>query len=101
MMFLPRTGAGRASTPQRQQNSKHAPDDTPLAIEIAALSKVYHRGKGAQVRAVDTLSLAVPAGQVVAFLGPNGAGKTTSIKMLGGVVTPTSRHGHLHGFDLV
>ncbi len=99
-MFLPTTGAGMATTPQPQQNSKHAPDDTPLAIEIAALSKVYHRGKGAQVRAVDTLSLAVPAGQVVAFLGPNGAGKTTTIKMLGGLVTPTSGQVHLNGFDV-
>jgi ABC-2 type transport system ATP-binding protein len=40
--------------------------------------------------AVDRLDLTVPAGEVFAFLGPNGAGKTTAIKMLTGLLQPTS-----------
>jgi len=40
--------------------------------------------------AVDRLELTVPAGEVFAFLGPNGAGKTTAIKMLTGLLQPTS-----------
>ena len=40
--------------------------------------------------AVDRLDLTVPAGEVFAFLGPNGAGKTTAIKMLAGLLQPTS-----------
>lgn len=41
-------------------------------------------------RAVDGLTLGVPRGEVYGFLGPNGAGKTTTLKMLAGLLTPTS-----------
>ena len=40
--------------------------------------------------AVQALSLDVPAGELCAFLGPNGAGKTTTIKMMCGLLFPTS-----------
>ena len=72
----------------------------PLAFELTNLSKVYRRGKGTAVRAVDDLSLSVPVGQVVGLLGPNGAGKTTTIKMMCGLVTPTSGRVHLNGYDI-
>ncbi|GAA3609718.1 daunorubicin resistance protein DrrA family ABC transporter ATP-binding protein [Nonomuraea rosea] len=67
-------------------------------IEIEALTKVYG---SAQVRAVDEVSLSVPAGSVFGFLGPNGAGKTTTIKMLAGLLTPTSGRVRLGGHDVV
>lgn len=54
---------------------------------------------GAQV-AVDALSLEIPAGQIVGFLGPNGAGKSTTLKMLTGMLEPTSGHAKVCGFDL-
>ncbi|MGI5290734.1 ATP-binding cassette domain-containing protein [Nonomuraea polychroma] len=66
-------------------------------IEIDALTKVYG---AAQVRAVDEVSLRIPAGSVFGFLGPNGAGKTTTIKMLAGLLTPTSGRVRLGGFDV-
>ncbi|MEV0198354.1 ABC transporter ATP-binding protein [Nonomuraea sp. NPDC050691] len=66
-------------------------------IEIDALTKVYG---SAQVRAVDEVSLRIPAGSVFGFLGPNGAGKTTTIKMLAGLLTPTSGQARLGGFDV-
>ncbi|MFD8557856.1 ATP-binding cassette domain-containing protein [Streptosporangium canum] len=66
-------------------------------IEIEALTKVYGT---AQARAVDEVSLRVPAGSVFGFLGPNGAGKTTTIKMLAGLLTPTSGRVRLGGFDV-
>ncbi|MEU4539946.1 ABC transporter ATP-binding protein [Streptosporangium sp. NPDC023825] len=66
-------------------------------IEIEALTKVYGT---AQTRAVDEVSLHVPAGSVFGFLGPNGAGKTTTIKMLAGLLTPTSGRVRLGGFDV-
>ncbi|MFI9595019.1 ATP-binding cassette domain-containing protein [Nonomuraea sp. NPDC052265] len=66
-------------------------------IEIDALTKVYG---SAQVRAVDEVSLHIPAGSVFGFLGPNGAGKTTTIKMLAGLLTPTSGRVRLGGFDV-
>src|SRR5262249_27115694 len=51
--------------------------------------------------AVQDLSLHVPAGELFAFLGPNGAGKTTTIKMLCGLLFPTSGTVKVGGFDLV
>jgi ABC-2 type transport system ATP-binding protein len=54
---------------------------------------------GAQT-AVDSLSFAVPAGQIVGFLGPNGAGKSTTLKMLTGMLEPTSGSATVCGFDL-
>src|SRR3989442_8823114 len=78
----------------------HESATRPLAFELTGLSKVYHRGKGTEGRAVDDLRLSVPVGQVVGLLGPNGAGKTTTIKMMGGLGTPTSGRVHLNGYDI-
>jgi ABC-type multidrug transport system ATPase subunit len=58
---------------------------TPAAIATSGLTKRF----GDQV-AVDALDLVVPTGAVYGFLGPNGSGKTTTIRMLLGLVTPTS-----------
>jgi ABC-2 type transport system ATP-binding protein len=51
--------------------------------------------------AVDRLSLTIPAGELFAFLGPNGAGKTTAIKMLTGLLRPSSGKVSVGGFDTV
>jgi ABC-2 type transport system ATP-binding protein len=51
--------------------------------------------------AVDALSLEIPAGQIVGFLGPNGAGKSTTLKMLTGILAPTSGTATICGFDLL
>ena len=59
--------------------------DGGLAIETEHLRKEF----GPKV-AVEDLTLAVPMGEVFGFLGPNGAGKTTSVKVLMGLVRPTS-----------
>ncbi len=50
--------------------------------------------------AVHRLSLHIAAGELFAFLGPNGAGKTTTIKMMCGLLFPTSGTVHVGGFDL-
>jgi len=50
--------------------------------------------------AVDGLSFEIPAGQIVGFLGPNGAGKSTTLKMLTGMLEPTSGKATICGFDL-
>jgi ABC-2 type transport system ATP-binding protein len=65
---------------------------TELAIETRQLRKLY----GDKV-AVSSLSLSVPRGSIFGFLGPNGAGKSTSIKMLLGLVRPTSGAAMLLG----
>ncbi len=51
------------------------------------------------VRAVDDLSLDVPAGIVFGFLGPNGSGKTTTIRLLLGLLEPTAGRAEVLGFD--
>jgi ABC-2 type transport system ATP-binding protein len=65
---------------------------TPPAIQLESLSKYYGR-----VQAVRNVSLTVEAGQVYGFLGPNGAGKSTTIRMLLGLVRPTTGHAFLLG----
>jgi ABC-2 type transport system ATP-binding protein len=51
--------------------------------------------------AVDHVSLQVSAGEIFGFLGPNGAGKSTTIRMLCGLLKPTSGEGRVHGLDIV
>src|SRR2546428_6655421 len=66
-----------------------------IAVSAIELSKVY-----GELVAVDRLALDVKAGEVFAFLGPNGSGKTTTIRMLCGIISPTSGHGRVLGFDV-
>jgi ABC-2 type transport system ATP-binding protein len=66
-----------------------------FAIETRSLTKLYDA-----VPAVDGLSLAVETGSFYGFLGPNGAGKSTTIKMLTGIIAPTSGEARLLGLDL-
>ena len=72
--------------------------DTPAADVDAAVatSGLTKRFPLCQV-AVDDLELVVPRGSVMGFLGPNGSGKTTTIRMLLGLVTPTSGQVQLLG----
>ena len=49
---------------------------------------------------MDSVTLSVPRGQIFGFLGPNGAGKSTTIRMLCGILLPTSGSGSVAGFDI-
>lgn len=64
-------------------------------IAIHNLVKEYGKFK-----AVDDVSLQVPRGQIHGFLGPNGAGKTTTIRMIAGLLKPTSGSIEVNGCDL-
>ena len=50
--------------------------------------------------AVDRVSFDVSRGEIFGFLGPNGSGKSTTIRMLCGILAPTSGSGHVGGFDV-
>jgi ABC-2 type transport system ATP-binding protein len=67
---------------------------TDTAIHIENLTRDF-----GPVRALDGLSLEVPAGITFGFLGPNGAGKTTTINLLLGLLEPTAGRAEVLGFD--
>src|SRR3954451_14378314 len=64
-------------------------------IHLDKVTKSY----GAKT-AVQQLTLEIPAGELFAFLGPNGAGKTTTIKLMCGLLFPTSGTVSVGGFDM-
>jgi ABC-2 type transport system ATP-binding protein len=83
-------------------------------VDVSALTKVFRvpereaglrasigafvRRRTRDVRAVDAVSFDIQPGEVVGFLGPNGAGKTTTLKMLSGLLYPTSGDATVLGF---
>lgn len=83
-------------------------------IEAAGLSKTYRvyqkregllgavrglfRRQYREVHAVDGVNFTIEPGEIVGFLGPNGAGKTTTLKMLSGLIYPTSGRARVLGF---
>ena len=69
---------------------------TDIAIKTDKLTRDFNG-----IRAVDSLSLQVPRGSIFGFLGPNGAGKTTTIRLLLGLLEPSSGRASLLGFDTV
>ncbi|MGB6064269.1 MAG: ABC transporter ATP-binding protein [Desulfomonilaceae bacterium] len=67
--------------------------------EIAVFAQELVKTFGSFV-AVDHISFEVPKGEIFGFLGPNGAGKTTTIKILCGLLTPTSGTARVSGWDV-
>jgi ABC-2 type transport system ATP-binding protein len=63
-------------------------------VDINGLTKSY-----GDFVAVDNLTLSVPRGEIFALLGPNGAGKTTTIRMLMGILVPSSGSAKIDGLD--
>ena len=76
-------------------------------IEVTDLSRTFEvrrkvsrfRREVHEVRAVDHLSFAIEAGEMVGYIGPNGAGKSTTIKMLTGILVPSSGSLSVAGID--
>jgi ABC-2 type transport system ATP-binding protein len=90
---------GDPSTPLRAHASRIedrvANDVEPPAVSLNHLTKRFD-----SFTAVDAISLSVPKGQIFGFLGPNGAGKSTTIRMLCGILPPTSGNGQVAGFHI-
>ena len=68
----------------------------PFVVEVESLVKRF----GSFV-AVDHISFQVGAGRIFGFLGPNGSGKSTTIRMLCGILMPTSGKAMVSGFDVI
>jgi ABC-2 type transport system ATP-binding protein len=75
--------------------------DSPNAVEVVCLNKVYSSSFGKKkVFALTDLSLSVPAGTIFGLLGPNGAGKTTLIKLLLSITFPDSGSARILNEDI-
>lgn len=77
--------------------SKHYQVPTRQAGLRAAFTSLFHRTYRT-VKAVEQISFSIEPGEVVGFLGPNGAGKTTTLKMLSGLLHPTSGEARVLGY---
>lgn len=66
-----------------------------ITIRTVNLTKCFDNQK-----AVDNLNLEITAGEIFAFIGPNGAGKTTTVKLLAGLLKPTSGSAYICGYDV-
>lgn len=67
-----------------------------IAVSVSALEKVF-----GNFTAVNKISFDINRGEIFGFLGPNGAGKSTTIRMLCGILMPTSGSGTVAGFDII
>ena len=70
-----------------------------IMIKTDGLSKYY--GKGGEIKAVDYLTLEVYEGETFGLLGPNGSGKTTTVRLLNGIIKPTSGTAIVKEFDIL
>lgn len=66
------------------------------AISCESLTKKF-----GSLLAVDAVTMTIPKGSIVGFLGPNGSGKSTVIRMLSGILTPTSGSGQVLGYNIL
>jgi ABC-2 type transport system ATP-binding protein len=86
-------GKGEAlQVPQRAAATRH---DGPPAVQVSHLTRRF-----GSFTAVDDISFAVRKGEIFGFLGPNGAGKSTTIRMLCGLLGPSSGEGTVGGSDI-
>lgn len=75
--------------------SKEGCSPTDASIRLENVRKCF-----GEFPALENLSLEVQAGELFAFLGPNGAGKTTTIKLIAGLLSPTSGSVHVCGYPM-
>lgn len=85
-----------AETAEVDGHESPVPRPREIALSVSALTKKFRHG----VTAVDDLSFEIPTGQVTGFVGPNGAGKTTTIRLLMGLIKPTSGTGAVLGHSI-
>ena len=70
-------------------------------IEVAALNKVYNKGKANQVDAINGVDLLIPDGEFLVVVGANGSGKSTLLNLIAGSVLPTSGTITINGHEVI
>ena len=84
-----------------REDPRAEPAATAPAVLVEDVVRVFAPRRQPRVRALDSVSLTVPRGEVHGLLGPNGAGKTTLVKILSTVLLPTSGRASVCGHDVV
>ncbi|MGA2551368.1 MAG: ATP-binding cassette domain-containing protein [Burkholderiaceae bacterium] len=69
-----------------------------MIVRVQKLTKCFVRKNDSPFTAVDAIDFSIASGERVAFIGPNGAGKSTTLKMLTGILQPTSGNAEVAGF---
>jgi len=92
-----RSGGLKAGRPDGKRGLQCPAVDMIVADKLV---KLFPTPDGREKRAVNGLSFTVRQGQIYGLLGPNGAGKTTTLRMLSGLMAPTSGTARLAGFDV-
>jgi ABC-type multidrug transport system ATPase subunit len=84
-----------ASIDAVSKSMQEQPDERPVVLSTHGLTKDFKK-----LRAVDRLDLVVNRGDIFGFLGPNGAGKSTTIRLIFGLIYPTSGHVEVLGHQV-
>ena len=87
------------SAPEKTADEGRTTETQVSGAEIV-LEDVVKQYPGQKTPAVDSLSLTIPAGEIVMFVGPSGCGKTTSLKMINRLIEPTSGTIRIDGNDV-
>jgi ABC-2 type transport system ATP-binding protein len=102
-IFVSLLGKDRSPSPKVQETTEPAAEmpataetGNTIAVEVAHLTRRF-----GEFTAVDDVGFQVKKGEIFGFLGPNGAGKSTTIRMLCGLLSPSSGSGTVAGFDIL
>jgi len=90
------SNSGMGGEPSRVSNPEHPPNLEGYSIEVNNLTKKF-----GDFTAVNSISFKVKKGEIFGFLGANGAGKSTAIRMLCGILEPTSGDALVSGFSVM
>ena len=99
-VFVSLLGKGEQALPEAAKTARMT-TDSAKTIAASAVTVEHLTRRFGTFTAVDDIGFQVKKGQIFGFLGPNGAGKSTTIRMLCGLLSPTSGTGTVAGFDIL
>jgi ABC-2 type transport system ATP-binding protein len=99
-IFVSLLGKSNQPTPDIQETARITPDQ-PATVDTLAVRVEHLTRRFGAFTAVDDIGFQVKKGEIFGFLGPNGAGKSTTIRMLCGLLSPSSGTGTVAGYDIL